>query len=87
MTPSFGLGHRQCSPLAPTTDGPTSVGAGNSIDGGRPCARRLDRNREAHEALADQEEDEEAEDEEEAAKRKINGSTTPAWGRRRRTKR
>jgi len=43
------------------------------IDGGRPCARRLDRNREAHEALADQEEDEEAEDEEEAVKEEDKG--------------
>ena len=41
------IAHKQpnteATPLAPTTDGPTSVGAGNSIDGGRPRARRLDR--------------------------------------------
>ena len=40
--------HQQSkTPLAPTTYGPTSVGAGNSIDGGRPRARRLDLDREA----------------------------------------
>jgi hypothetical protein len=55
--------------LAPTTDGRTRVGAGNSIDGGRPRNRHLNLDREAQDALADQEdEDEEEEDEVEATK-------------------
>ena len=53
----------EATPLAPTTDGPTSVGAGNSIDGGRPRASRLDLDREAQ-----AEENEEDEDEVEATK-------------------
>jgi hypothetical protein len=53
----------EATPLAPTTDGPTSVGAGNSIDGGRPRARRLDIDREAQ-----AEENEEDEEEVEATK-------------------
>ena len=61
------IAHKQpnteATPLAPTTDGLTSVGAGNSIDGGRPRARRLDLDREAQ-----AEENEEDEEEVEATK-------------------
>ena len=61
------IAHKQpnteATPLAPTTDGLTSVGAGNSIDGGRPRARRLDIDREAQ-----AEENEEDEEEVEATK-------------------
>jgi hypothetical protein len=56
----------EATPLAPTTDGPPSVGAGNSIDGGGTCARRLDLDCEAQDALADQKEEDEEEQDEEA---------------------